>query len=116
MFPSAPPISTFQRIFRNGSDRSSPRPRRSKVRKILRQRRRNRVAFRRVRPRLLLASNSPRRRELLLEARFEFEIFPTRFDERFHVQLTLRELTALNATRKALTTPRLRPKHRILTP
>jgi septum formation protein len=67
-----------------------------------------------VRPRLLLASNSPRRRELLLEAGFEFEIFPTRVDERFHVDLTLRELTALNAIRKAMATARLRPKNIVL--
>src|SRR5437870_12476166 len=85
--------------------------RRSRVRQILHQRRRNRVVFRRVRPRLLLASNSPRRRELLLEAGFEFEIFATRIDERFHVDLTLRELTALNAIRKAMATARLRPKN-----
>ncbi|TMI49617.1 septum formation protein Maf [Candidatus Bathyarchaeota archaeon] len=81
---------------------------------MLRQRRRNCVAFRRVRPRLLLASNSPRRRELLLEAGFEFEIFATRVDERFHVDLTLRELTALNAIRKAMATARLRPKNIVL--
>ncbi len=67
-----------------------------------------------MRPRLLLASNSPRRRELLLEAGFEFEIFPTRVDERFHVDLTLRELTALNAIRKAMATARLRPKNIVL--
>src|SRR2546421_849830 len=55
--------------------------RRSRVRQILHQRRRNRVVFRRVRPRLLLASNSPRRRELLLEAGFDFEIFVPRSEE-----------------------------------
>src|SRR5260370_12391955 len=81
---------------------------------MLRQRRRNRVAFRRVRPRLLLASNSPRRRELLLDAGFELEICATRVDERFHVDLTLRELTALNTIRKAMATARLRPKNIVL--
>ncbi|HTD00721.1 MAG TPA: Maf family protein [Chthoniobacterales bacterium] len=67
-----------------------------------------------MRPRLLLASNSPRRRELLLEAGFEFEIFATKVDERFHVDLTLRELTALNAIRKAMATARLCPKNIVL--
>jgi len=88
--------------------------RRSRVRQILHQRRRNRVVFRRVRPRLLLASNSPRRRELLLEAGFDFEIFAPSVDERFEVDLTLRELTALNAIRKAMATACLRPKNIVL--
>ena len=88
--------------------------RRSRVRQILHQRRRNRVVFRRVRPRLLLASNSPRRRELLLEAGFDFEIFVPSVAERFEVDLTLRELTALNAIRKAMATARLRPKNIVL--
>ena len=88
--------------------------RRSRVRQILHQRRRNRVVFRRVRSRLLLASNSPRRRELLLEAGFDFEIFVPSVAERFEADLTLRELTALNAIRKAMATARLRPKNIVL--
>ncbi|HWY52115.1 MAG TPA: Maf family protein [Chthoniobacterales bacterium] len=67
-----------------------------------------------MRPTLLLASNSPRRRELLLEAGFDFEIFAPRVAERFDVDLTLRELTAFNAMRKAMTTARLRPKNIVL--
>jgi len=67
-----------------------------------------------VHPKLLLASNSPRRRELLLEAKFEFEIFAPEVDERFDVDLTLRELTAFNAIRKAMTASRLRPKNVVL--
>lgn len=67
-----------------------------------------------MRPTLLLASNSPRRRELLLEARFDFEIFAPRAAERFDVNLTLRELTALNAMGKAMATARLRPKDVVL--
>jgi septum formation protein len=67
-----------------------------------------------VRPTLLLASNSPRRRELLLEAGFDFEIFAPSVTERFDVDLTLRELTAFNAMRKAMTMARLRPKHVVL--
>jgi len=67
-----------------------------------------------VRPTLLLASNSPRRRELLLEAGIDFEILAPKVAERFDVDLTLRELTALNALRKAMATARLRPKHVVL--
>ena len=67
-----------------------------------------------MRPTLLLASNSPRRRELLLEARFNFEIFAPRVAERFDVDLTLRELTTFNAMRKAMAAARLRPKDVVL--
>src|SRR5216684_2277922 len=88
--------------------------RRSRVRKILHPRRRNRVVFRCVRPRLLLASNSPRRRELLLEAGFDFETLSPSVAEKFDVDLTLRELTALNAIRKAMAAARLRPKNIVL--
>jgi septum formation protein len=52
--------------------------------------------------RLLLASNSLRRRKLLLEAGFDFEICVSTSAERSDVDLTLRELTALNAIRKAM--------------
>jgi len=67
-----------------------------------------------VGPTLLLASNSPRRRELLLEAGFKFEIFAPMIVERFDVDLTLRELTALNAIRKAMAAARLHPKNIVL--
>jgi septum formation protein len=67
-----------------------------------------------VRPTLLLASNSPRRRELLKEAGFDFEILAPTVAERFDVDLTLRELTAFNAMRKAMATARLRPKNVVL--
>jgi septum formation protein len=67
-----------------------------------------------VRPTLLLASNSPRRRELLSEAAVEFEIFVPKIAERFDVDLTLRELTALNAIRKTMSAARLRPKNVVL--
>jgi septum formation protein len=62
-----------------------------------------------VRPALLLASNSPRRRQLLGEAGFEFETFAPDVPESFDSHLTLRELTALNATRKALAAARALP-------
>ena len=65
-------------------------------------------------PTLLLASNSPRRRELLREAGFDFEILAPKVAERFDVDLTLRELTAFNAMRKAMATARLRPKNIVL--
>jgi septum formation protein len=67
-----------------------------------------------VRPTLWLASNSPRRRELLLKAGFDFEIFAPQVTERFDVDLTLRELTAFNAMRKAMATARLRPSNVVL--
>ena len=63
-----------------------------------------------MRSKLLLASNSPRRRELLAEAGFDFESFGPNVEERFDVDLTLRELTALNASRKALAAARAHPK------
>src|SRR5579864_2366667 len=64
--------------------------------------------------RLLLASKSPRRRDLLLEAGFEFEIFASEVEERLDAGLTLRELTALNAIRKGMAAARLRPKNVVL--
>ena len=59
-----------------------------------------------MRPLLLLASNSPRRRELLAEAGFEFETWSPDVGERFDPDLTLRELTTFNAVRKALAAAR----------
>ena len=59
---------------------------------------------------LLLASNSPRRRELLLEAGFEFETSAPRVAEKFDIDLTLRELTMFNAIRKGMSTARAQPK------
>jgi len=63
---------------------------------------------------LLLASNSPRRHELLLEAGFEFETWAPEVAESFDAHLTLRELTALNATRKGLAAARAHPKKIVL--
>jgi septum formation protein len=65
-------------------------------------------------PVFLLASNSPRRRELLLEAGFNFEVFEPEVDERVDVDLTLRELTSLNAVRKAMAAARAHPKKVVL--
>jgi septum formation protein len=60
-----------------------------------------------VAPSLLLASNSPRRRELLAAAGFEFDMAAPQVDERSDINLSLREITALNAVRKGLTVARL---------
>jgi septum formation protein len=62
-----------------------------------------------VRSSLLLASHSPRRRELLTAAGYEFEIASLQVDEKLHVDLTLRELTTLNAIRKGLSIARAHP-------
>lgn len=67
-----------------------------------------------MRPALLLASNSPRRRDLLTEAKFDFEIFAPAIAERFDVDLTLRELTTFNAIRKGMAAARLRPTNIVL--
>jgi len=67
-----------------------------------------------VRSTLLLASNSPRRRELLVQAGFMLEIFAPKISERFDVDLTLRELTAFNAFRKGMAAARLRPNNIVL--
>ena len=67
-----------------------------------------------MRSTLLLASNSPRRRELLFQAGLAFEIFAPRISERFDVDLTLRELTAFNAIRKGMAAARLRPSNIVL--
>jgi nucleoside triphosphate pyrophosphatase len=58
---------------------------------------------------LLLASNSPRRQALLADAGFDFITVAPRFTERFGEHLTLGELTAFNAIRKALSIARSYP-------
>ena len=67
-----------------------------------------------MRPLLLLASNSPRRRQLLAEAGFEFTTIAPDVAERFDVDLTLRELTILNAMRKAISIARAHPRKIVL--
>jgi septum formation protein len=59
-----------------------------------------------VRLSLLLASNSPRRRQLLAERGFDFRSVAPDVAERLDVDLTLRELTAFNAIRKGLNVAR----------
>lgn len=63
---------------------------------------------------LLLASNSPRRGELLVAAGFEFETVAPFVAERFDVDLTLRELTAFNAIRKGISVARRHPQKVVL--
>lgn len=63
---------------------------------------------------MLLASNSPRRRELLAEAGFDFITVAPRVAERFDVSLTLCELTVFNAIRKAMSVARMHPRKIVL--
>jgi septum formation protein len=64
--------------------------------------------------RLLLASGSPRRAALLGEAGFDFETVSPRIEEKFDVDLTLRELTMWNAIRKGTSVARMRPDRVVL--
>ena len=52
-------------------------------------------------PRFVLASGSPRRRQLLKRAGYEFEVVSPLGEEVAHAWFTIRELTICNATRKA---------------
>lgn len=66
------------------------------------------------RPKLLLASASPRRRQLLAEVGFEFEVVAPEVDEISAGTLTLREATTWNALRKGLTVARAHPNDVVL--
>ena len=61
------------------------------------------------RPRLILASASPRRRELLAGAGFVFEVVRPEIAEICSPTLTLRETTSWNALRKGLAAARAHP-------
>ena len=63
---------------------------------------------------LVLASDSPRRAALLAEAGFDFETVSPRIEERFDVDLTLRELTMWNAIRKGTSVARMSPDRVVL--
>ena len=67
-----------------------------------------------MRPLLLLASNSPRRRQLLTDAGFEFAAIAPLASEKSDVDLTLRELTIFNAMRKAISIARAHPGEVVL--
>ena len=62
-----------------------------------------------MRPRFILASGSPRRRELLGDAGYRFEVVSPPVDEVAHRWLTIRELTIWNAARKAARVSRMLP-------
>jgi septum formation protein len=68
----------------------------------------------RVVPRLVLASGSPRRRQLLEEAGYEFEVIAPPVEEVAHDWFTIRELTVCNATRKALCVAQTSPSAVVL--
>jgi septum formation protein len=55
----------------------------------------------------ILASNSPRRHALLTEAGYDFEVVAPAISELATVELSLRELTIANATRKAMAAARI---------
>jgi septum formation protein len=62
----------------------------------------------------VLASNSPRRRALLREAGYEFEVVVPAVSELVPAHLSLRELTIANATRKAIAVARIYPGRIVL--
>jgi len=62
----------------------------------------------------VLASNSPRRRALLAEAGYEFEVVVPTGSELAVAQLSLRELTIANATRKAMAVARINRRRVVL--
>ena len=62
----------------------------------------------------ILASNSPRRRALLAEAGYEFEVIVPAVSEMDSAHLSLRELTIANATRKGVAVSHLHPRRIVL--
>lgn len=65
-------------------------------------------------PRFVLASDSPRRRQLLDEAGYGFAVVSPRVEEVSSGWLTIRELTLCNATRKAWSVAQALPKAVVL--
>jgi septum formation protein len=63
---------------------------------------------------LVLASCSPRRVALLAEVGFEFESVSPGVEEKFDVDLTLRELTTWNAIRKGISVAQAHPDKIVL--
>jgi septum formation protein len=63
---------------------------------------------------LLLASNSPRRQDLLAAAGFKFATVDPQVVETFNLDLTARELTTLNAIRKGIAVARTHPDKIVL--
>jgi len=65
-------------------------------------------------PRLVLASASPRRRQLLADAGFRFDLVTPKVEEVFSCDFTLCEATSWNALRKGIAVARLQPDDVIL--
>ena len=65
-------------------------------------------------PRFILASGSPRRRQLLIEAGYQFDVILPPVDEVSHAWLSIRELTIWNAARKAARVSRMSPEAVVL--
>ena len=65
-------------------------------------------------PRLILASASPRRRQLLADAGFVFDIVAPEVDEILSRHFTIREATGWNALRKGLAVARAYPDQVVL--
>jgi septum formation protein len=63
---------------------------------------------------LILAAASPRRQELLRQLRIPFEVWPAGVEELHQEQLTARELSLLNAYRKARAVAKKFPDHTVL--
>ncbi|MBV9009534.1 MAG: septum formation protein Maf [Verrucomicrobia bacterium] len=63
---------------------------------------------------LILASASPRRRELLSSAGYRFEVWPPRVAELAREDFSVAELTTANATRKARAIAAARPRAIVL--
>ena len=68
----------------------------------------------RIVPRFVLASGSPRRRELLAKAGYEFDVVSPSIAEISCAWLTIRELTLCNATRKAWSVAQTLPEAVVL--
>ena len=65
-------------------------------------------------PRLILASASPRRRALLAEHGYDFEVVPADVEEIAPAHFTPREIVLWNARTKALAVARERPREIVL--
>ncbi len=63
---------------------------------------------------LILASNSPRRKEILSQAGFSFSVLPSDVDESFDVNLPLEDVPAILSARKALALSDIHPNALIL--
>lgn len=64
--------------------------------------------------RIILASGSPRRREMLAEAGLEFEVMPSPAEEIHDVNMPLHQLCEANAELKALAVSKLHPNAQVI--